>query len=308
MFTNSFSLENFTSKKALVLSIGIFDGVHLGHQKIIKKLIEIAGETSCESAILSFWPHPRSFFHPNESLQLLQLLDEKSCLIHDLGIQHFILQTFDEDFRNLSAEAFVKEILVEKLNVKHLIVGYDHRFGKNQTGDFEFLQKMGHLLGFEVSEQSAIAFGDENISSTKIRNALFEANITKATQLLGRDFSWKGKVIHGDHLGRNLGFPTANIELPDHKLIPKNGAYIVEVEVKNQRYKGMLNIGFRPTVSGLQLQKEVYILAFDQDIYGESIEVFFKDFLRDEQKFENLEALITQLEKDKKQVLDFYKH
>lgn len=294
--------ENFLrsdSATPLALSIGMFDGVHLGHQSIIHRLNTIAQIKNLESAILTFWPHPRKVFNPNDDLKLLNTIDEKKYLLQKNGLQHLFLKEFDEDFRNLTGEEFVRQILVEQLQVKHLIVGYDHTFGKNRSGDFSLLKKMGPELGFEVEQVEAVNYKDLNISSTQIRNALVKGDILSANKMLGYHYSVSGEVIHGQKIGRTIGYPTANIQVDPMKLLPKNGAYIVDVFVKEQHFKGMLSIGTNPTVEGKLKTVEVYILDFKDDLYGKEISVNFRDFLHEEIKFESLEQLIIRLDEDK---------
>lgn len=293
-------LTNLSSfKKPLALSIGMFDGVHKGHQCIIAHLNEVAKIQGLESGILTFWPHPRIIFNPKDDLKLLNTLKEKQVLLQKNNIQNLFVQKFDEDFRNLSGEEFIREILVKKLNVKYLTVGYDHQFGKNKSGDFKLLQKLAPELGFNVSQLPAVDFHERHISSTKIRDALYEGNILEANEMLGYNYSLSGKVVDGKKIGRTIGYPTANIEVESIKLLPKNGAYIVEVFVKNNFYKGMLSIGTNPTVEGKTKTIEVFILNFNEDIYKETIEIKFRDFLHEEIKFENLEKLIVRLDEDK---------
>lgn len=300
--------ENFLrsdSATPLALSIGMFDGVHLGHQSIIHRLNTIAQSKNLESAILTFWPHPRKVFNPDDDLKLLNTIDEKKYLLQKNGLQHLFLKEFDEDFRNLTGEEFVRQILVEQLKVKHLIVGYDHTFGKNRSGDFSLLKKMGPELGFEVEQVEAVNYKDLNISSTQIRNALVKGDILSANKMLGYHYSVSGEVIHGQKIGRTIGYPTANIQVNPMKLLPKNGAYIVDVFVKEQHFKGMLSIGTNPTVEGKLKTVEVYILDFKDDLYGKEISVNFRDFLHDEIKFESLEQLIIRLDEDKELTSNF---
>lgn len=284
----------------------MFDGVHLGHKSIIDELIKVGAENHLETAILTFWPHPRFVFNPNEDLKLLNTLDEKKFLMEKYGIDTLFLKEFDEEFRNLTGEEFVRKILVDKLNIKYLIIGYDHSFGKNKSGNFELLQKLSKELDFEVEQMEAINIHENNISSTKVRNALLSGNIIEANEMLGYSYSVSGTVVHGKKIGRTIGYPTANIETDQVKLLPKKGAYIVEVFLKNQQYKGMLSIGTNPTVNGEKLTVEVYILDFNGDIYDEKITVAFRDFLHDEIKFEGLEKLIEKLDEDKKRTEKFY--
>ncbi len=295
-------IRNFNEhqeKTPLALSIGMFDGVHRGHQTIINQLNTISGGKGLQSAILTFWPHPRTVFNPGDDLKLLNTIDEKVYLIGKNGIQHLFLKEFDEQFRNLTGAEFVRQILVEKLNVKHLIIGHDHTFGKNKSGDFNLLKEMSTECGFEVQQVEAVNYHDRNISSTQIRNALAAGNVKEANDMLGYVFSVSGTVVNGRKIGRTIGYPTANIETDPLKLLPKKGAYIVEVFVKGQKYKGMLSIGTNPTVNGTSLSTEVYILDFNDDIYGEEISVNFRSFLHDEIKFESLEKLIERLDEDK---------
>ena len=283
----------------------MFDGVHLGHQSIIKKLKEVGQTNGLETAILTFWPHPRLVFNPNEDLKLLNTIDEKTHLFANCNIDALFLQEFDEDFRNLTGEEFVRKILVEKLNVKYLIIGYDHVFGKNKSGNFELLKKLSSELDFEVEQMEAVNIHNNNISSTKIRNAILEGHIIEANEMLGYHYPLSGKVVHGKKLGRTIGFPTANLETGSIKLLPKKGAYIVEVYVDGTFYKGMLSIGTNPTVNGEKLTVEVNILDFDQDIYDKNITVKFRDFLHEEIKFEGIEKLIDRLEEDEKLTREF---
>lgn len=278
----------------------MFDGVHKGHQSIIKKLNLMAEQKNLESAVFTFWPHPRTVFNPNDDLKLLNTIDEKTYLLEKNGVKNLFLKEFDEAFRNLTGEEFVKQILVEKLNVKHLIIGYDHTFGKNKSGDFQLLQKMAPEFGFEVEQVEAVDFHDKHISSTQIRNALSVGNVKEAAEMLGYVYSVSGEVVHGKKIGRTIGYPTANIAVNPIKLLPKKGAYIVDVYVKNNHLKGMLSIGTNPTVNGNSLSTEVYILDFNEEIYGEEISVNFREFLHDEIKFESMEKLIERLDEDKK--------
>lgn len=283
----------------------MFDGVHLGHKCIIDELKKVGSAHHLETAVLTFWPHPRFVFNPNEDLKLLNTLDEKTLLVEKYGINNLFLKEFDDEFRNLTGEEFVRQILVEKLNVKYLIIGYDHSFGKNKSGNFELLQKLSKELDFEVEQMEAINIHENNISSTKIRNALLAGNILEANEMLGYSYSVSGTVVHGKKLGRTIGYPTANIETENLKLLPKKGAYIVEVFLNNQQYKGMLSVGTNPTVNGEKLTVEVYILDFEGDIYDQKIIVKFRDFLHEEIKFEGLEKLIERLDEDKRLTENF---
>ena len=297
--------ENYTENTPKVLSLGMFDGVHFGHISIINLLKSLAQENNLETAILTFWPHPRKVFNPNDEIKLLNTLNEKLNLLENANLDVVFLKSFDENFRNLTGEEFVRQILVQKLNVKHIIIGHDHVFGKNKSGNFELLQKLSKELDLVVQQLDAVKEGEFNISSTKIRNCLANGNIIGANKMLGYHYSVSGKVIDGKKLGRTIGYPTANIEVDELKLLPKKGAYIVEVYVKNKFYKGMLSIGTNPTVNGDKLTVEVYILDFNKDIYGEEITVKFRDFLHEEIKFESLEKLIERLDEDKRLTKEF---
>ena len=297
--------ENYTENTPKVLSLGMFDGVHFGHISIINLLKSVAQENNLETAILTFWPHPRKVFNPNDEIKLLNTLNEKLNLLENANLDVVFLKSFDENFRNLTGEEFIRQILVEKLNVKHIIIGHDHVFGKNKSGNFELLQKLSKELDFVVQQLEAVKEGEFNISSTKIRNCLGNGNIISANKMLGYHYSVSGKVIDGKKLGRTIGYPTANIEVDELTLLPKKGAYIVEVYVKNKFCKGMLSIGTNPTVNGDKVTVEVYILDFNEDIYGDEITVKFRDFLHEEIKFESLEKLIERLDEDKRLTKEF---
>lgn len=298
--------SDYQPQRPLALSLGMFDGVHLGHKSIIDALLRTAADKDMHAAILTFWPHPRLVFNPDDRLKLLTNLEEKTALLLHYGIGKLFVKDFDEDFRNLSGEDFVKKILVDQLQTQYLIVGHDHVFGKNRSGNFELLQKLAPELGFEVVQMEAVNLHNTNISSTKIRNALEMGNIPAANEMLGYAYSLSGKVIHGKKIGRQIGYPTANIETDPVKLLPKKGAYIVDVFVKNHRHNGMLSIGNNPTVNGQNLSVEVHILDFDEDIYEETITVKFREFLHEEIKFENLEKLIEQLHCDQKRTREYF--
>lgn len=291
-------LKKYHASKPLALSLGMFDGVHLGHQSILKKLNEIAIYKNLESAVLTFWPHPRLVFNPEFDLKLLNNYEEKVHFLEKNSVENLFLQNFDEEFRNLSGEEFVKQVLLEKLNVKHLIIGYDHTFGKDKSGDFSLLKRMSLEYGFVVEQLEAIQLEHTNISSTKIRNALQNGEISKANDMLGYAYPISGKVIHGKKIGRTIGFPTANLEINRHKLLPKKGAYIVEVQIGEKFHQGMASIGTNPTVNGTEITLEVYILDFNEDIYDQNITLYFRDFLHEEIKFSTLENLVVKLKED----------
>lgn len=289
----------------MVISLGMFDGVHRGHLEVLEKVKNIAKEKGYISGVFSFWPHPRKVLESDFNLHQLNTLEERVEFLGGQSIDLLVLQKFDEEFRNLSAEDFIEQILVKKLNVKYIIVGYDHHFGKNKTGNFEVLKSMGEKFNFEVEQVDEFSHHQKKISSTKIRNLLKEGKIQEANDMLGYFYSVSGEVIHGKKIGRTIGYPTANINVDETKLLPKKGAYIVEVWLKGNFYKGMLSIGTNPTVGGERVTVEVYILDFKGDIYGENITIKFREFLHEEIKFESLEKLMEQLDKDKEKTEKF---
>jgi riboflavin kinase / FMN adenylyltransferase len=301
-----YGLENFNAEKP-VLTIGTFDGVHLGHQEVIRKLRKISSESSGESVIFTFYPHPRLVVDSNEdSLRLLTTQEEKIAIFQKIGVDHLVIYPFTEDFSKLSYDEFVKEILVKKMHLNYLVIGYDHKFGQNRQGNYASLQKLSLELGFKIERLDELTMENIVVSSTKIRKALDEGNIRKANQLLGYKYILMGRVIEGIQLGRKLGFPTANIETSErHKLIPRDGVYAVQAEFAGKFYKGMLNIGVRPTVNSNVDNRsiEVNLFDFDRDIYNADIILYFEDRIRDEIKFPGLEELRLQLIKDKESAL-----
>jgi len=281
-----------------VVTTGTFDGVHLGHKKIIQSLKEEAKVLGGETVIFTFWPHPRMVLFPESNdLKLLNTLEEKIELFEKTGLDHLVLFEFTPAFSRLSALEYVRDILVEKLGVKKLVIGYDHRFGKNREGDFSQLKELSELFDFSLKEISALDIDEVNVSSTKIRRALEAGDVVLANTFLSYPYFLKGEVIHGEALGRKLGFPTANLFIKDtFKLIPAKGVYAVKVTVEGSVFNGMLNIGTKPTFKeGKEVFLEVHIDAFSGDLYGKTLCVEFIERLRDEQKFSDKEALKTQL-------------
>ncbi len=295
------SIATFKNSKKPVLTLGMFDGVHIGHQGIIKNLNQIAGEIGGESTLLTFEPHPRVVLGKEvDDLQLLTTLEEKIELLENAGLKNLIIHPFTKDFSRLDATEFVSKKLCNEIGIHTLVVGYDHHFGKNRSGNFQQLQTLSERLGFHLIQVEEVKNDGLHISSTQIRNALWAGNPKFAKKGLGRHYSLSGKVVHGDKLGRTLGFPTANLELPLYKLIPKDGVYFVKVYLKNQSYKGLLSIGTRPTVTKSDEKRaEVFILDFDQEIYGETLKLDLIEFIRDDQKFDSLAGLIAQMNQDK---------
>jgi riboflavin kinase / FMN adenylyltransferase len=303
LYTN---LDQFDARKPVV-TIGTFDGVHLGHQKVIVRLQEFAKQHDGETVIFTFHTHPRLVTSPNENtLRLLTTLNEKIKLFEKYGIDHLIIYTFDKNFSELTYSEFVEKILVEKIKTHCLVIGYDHKFGKNREGGFDYLKKCAEKHKFEIERLDALLIDEDSVSSTKIRNALQNGEIEKANHYLGYQFTLHGAVVEGKQLGRKLGFPTANIEASDKfKIIPGYGVYAVKVELNGNDYNGMLNIGTRPTFNNNADNRsiEVNIFDFDGDIYGKEITLKFIGKIRDEQKFDNIEMLVNQLEKDKIEAL-----
>jgi riboflavin kinase / FMN adenylyltransferase len=294
------SLSSETTFNQPILTLGTYDGVHLGHQAILKKLIQRAKLENKESVLFTFHPHPRMVLNPEaHGVRLIDTIEEKLVKLEALGLDTVILFPFTVDFSRLSAEEFVKQILVDTIQISEIHIGYDHHFGKNREGSFSELLQLGLKFGFEVFETSAVSISDTAISSTKIRNALLDGDISKAAHFLGRPYSIIGEVIHGNKLGRTIGFPTANIQLNEDKILPKLGVYAVTVNINGQLFQGVLNIGKKPTVKQTEsISAEVFIFDFDQDIYGETINVDFYTYLRGEQRFDSVNSLKLQLSKD----------
>ncbi|WP_395043499.1 bifunctional riboflavin kinase/FAD synthetase [Flavobacterium sp.] len=301
------SISDYKSKEKSIVTIGTFDGVHVGHKHILEKLILNAKEHKCESLVLTFFPHPKMVLQESSSVKLLNTMDEKNYLLEKIGVDNLVIHPFDKDFSRLTAEEFVKNILVDKFNIQKIIIGYDHRFGRNRTANINDLIHFGKKYNFEVEEISAQEVNDIAVSSTKIRNAILDGNIALANNYLGYNYFFNGKVVKGKQLGRTIGFPTANIHIEeDYKLIPKNGVYIVNCLVKNISINGIMNIGSRPTVAGKGITIEVYLLDFEIDIYDQNITVNILNYVRDEEKFNSLEDLKIQLELDKKFAIDYF--
>lgn len=295
-------LADFHPVTNAVVTSGTFDGVHLGHQKILHRIREIARSIGGETVLLTFWPHPRLVLYPEEhNLRLLSTFEEKASLLRQFGIDHLVTIPFTQEFSQLTSEEFIRKVLIEKIQTKKLVIGYDHRFGKNREGSFEYLQAHSSEFGFELEEISREDVDEIGVSSTKIRKALESGDVQTANQYLGRPYELNGIVVKGQQIGRSIGFPTANIHVPnDYKLIPKDGVYAVEARVEDQIFKAMLNIGNRPTVDGTRKTVETHLFDFQGDLYNKLITVYFRAFIREERKFENLEALKSQLTLDQK--------
>jgi riboflavin kinase/FMN adenylyltransferase len=303
------SINDYKPTTKSIVTIGTFDGVHLGHKKILEKVIHNASLCNCESLILTFFPHPRMILQDLSVVKLLNTVEEKSELLENLGIDNLIIHPFDYEFSRLTAEEFVKTVLVDKFKVQKIIIGHDHRFGRNRTADINDLILFGKEFGFEVEQITAEEINDIAISSTKIRTAIQEGNITIANNYLGYKYFFSGNIVKGKQLGRTIGFPTANIVIEDiHKLIPKNGVYVVKVFLETIFYHGVMNIGTRPTINGDDQTIEVHLFDFNEDIYDKKIKVEVHEFIRDERKFESFEALKIQIQKDKEIGIDYFKN
>ena len=299
------SLDEIPKIAHPVVTTGTFDGVHLGHQKVLNRISEIAKRNNGETLLLTFYPHPRMVLQPTDNdLKLLSTQDEKIELLRKAGLDHLVVIPFTKAFSRLSALEYVRDVLVNKIGVKTLVIGYNHHFGRNREGSFEQLQEFAPVYNFEIEEIPAQEIDNLEISSTKIRNALNEGDVKMASNYLGRDYELGGTVVKGKQMGRTIGFPTANIDIDDrYKLIPKNGVYAVKVRVDNKLFTGMLNIGYRPTFNDeKKLSIEVHIFNLNEDIYHKTISVSFVDRIRDEKKFKGAEELRNQLEEDKKTV------
>ena len=294
------SINDFHSDKKTIVTLGTFDGVHIGHTEILKKLTQNTHDGEFESTVLTFFPHPRTVLQGKSDLKLLNTINEKISLLENIGIENLIIHPFDEKFAELSAEEFAKTVLVDQLHIHKIIIGYDHRFGKNRTADINDLISFGTQYGFEVEQISAQEIDAISISSTKIRNALELGDIDLANQYLGYSYFLSGTVVKGKQIGRTIGFPTANIKLDeDYKLVPKNGVYIVCAKIDDKLVNGMMNIGFNPTVEGKNKTIEVHLLNFNSDLYNHKIKISIKYPIRSEQKFESVAVLKQQLIKDK---------
>jgi len=298
-------LVELNSSTKTVVTIGAFDGVHRAHKKILRQVHDTAALLGLESAVITFWPHPRMVLSPNSSqLQLLTTPEQKFKHIEATGIHHLYIIPFTLEFSNWTAQHFVEEILINRLKTSKLILGYDHHFGKNREGNLDFLIAHRPAFGFEVEAIEEQTIKDATVSSTQIRHALYDGNIGRANELLGYAYSFSGEVVIGDQLGRTIGFPTANLAISAHfKLIPANGVYTVRTTIEGNIHFGVMNIGTRPTLHGSDRRIEVHIFNFETNIYGITIEVEVLARIRDEQKFDSLDTLKVQIARDKEQAL-----
>ena len=294
-------IEEFKPLEHAVSTIGTFDGVHAGHQRIISRLTEVAASEKGESVVLTFFPHPRMVLQPDDNnLKLLTTMNERIELLKKQGVDHLIIQPFDKEFSRQTAVEFVRDILVNKIGTKTLVIGYDHHFGRNREGSFKDLEEMSPIYGFRLEEIPKQVINEVAVSSTKIRNSLLTGDVKTANSLLGHDFTLSGKVVDGDKIGRTLGFPTANLAIAEqYKLIPGTGIYAVHVKVDGRNFKGMMYIGYRPVVHGKHLSTEVNIFDFNENIYNHDVTVYFKGRVRDDIHFSSMEELRKKMVEDK---------
>jgi riboflavin kinase/FMN adenylyltransferase len=286
--------------------LGTFDGVHIGHRKILEKVTQNTENGKYESLVLTFFPHPRMVLHGQSEVKLLNTIDEKIDLLEKIGIQNLVIHPFDETFSKLTAEEFVKTVLVDRFNIQKIIIGHDHRFGRNRTANIDDLITFGKQHGFEVEQISVQEVNDVSISSTKIRTALLEGNMALANEYLGYDYFLTGVISKGKQLGRTIGFPTANLKIEEnYKLIPRNGVYVVKSTINQKTVFGMMNIGFNPTLGEENLSIEIHYFDFNADLYDQKIPVSLLEYLRPEQKFNSVALLKEQLKKDEKVALDY---
>lgn len=303
------SINSFQTNKKTIITLGTFDGVHIGHQKIIEKLILSAKTSNCVSLVLTFFPHPRMVLQDQSEIQLLNTIEERTALLEKTGLDSLIIHPFDKAFSRLTAEEFVKNVLVDQLNIQKIVIGHDHRFGRNRTANIDDLIEFGEKYGFEVEQISAQEIEAISVSSTKIRSALVAGNINLANQYLGYPYILTGVVKKGKQLGRTIGFPTANLKIEEnYKLIPQKGVYIVSSILNEETVYGMMNIGVNPTVGGESISIEIYFLDFNDDIYDHKIQVSLLQHIRSEEKFGSIDLLKAQLEKDKNTVISFLKN
>ena len=294
-------IENFPASEGSIVTIGTFDGVHLGHQQILKQLIDTSQQSKLKSVLLTFFPHPRMVLQPDISMHLIQTIEEREKALRKTGLDYLVIHPFSEKFSRLSADDYVKQILVEKLNVRKVVVGYDHRFGRNRTASLEDMYNYADIYDFEVIEIDAKKIKSTAVSSTKIRKAIDEGDIALANSYLGDPFTLEGVVVHGDKRGRELSYPTANIELQNkHKIIPKQGVYLIQSELDNRVVYGMMNIGTKPTFDTTNPSIEVHFFDWNGDLYDQTLQVKLLKWIREEQKFDSVEELQAQIHADER--------
>ena len=293
------SIEDYDEDKRSVVTIGTFDGIHLGHQKILSRLIKSSKNKDLNSVVLTFFPHPRIILNKYNEVKMIDTLDEKIIHLNEIGIDSLIIHPFDKNFSLLSANQFIKDFLVDKLKIKHIIIGYDHRFGKGREASVTDLKNYADDYDFTVEEIKAQEIEKITVSSTKIRNSINQGDIKTTEKYLGRSFNLTGKIVKGDGLGKKINYPTANIFIEEtYKIIPKDGVYLVETIIEDKLFNGMMNIGHRPTIGTNVKSIEVHLFNFNEDIYGKVISIKMISKIRDEKKFSSIEALKEQLVKD----------
>ena len=293
------SIEDYDEDKRSVVTIGTFDGIHLGHQKILSRLIKSSKNKDLNSVVLTFFPHPRIILNKYNEVKMIDTLDEKIIHLNEIGIDSLVIHPFDKNFSLLSANQFIKDFLVDKLKIKHIIIGYDHRFGKGREASVTDLKNYADDYDFTVEEIKAQEIEKITVSSTKIRNSINQGDIKTTEKYLGRSFNLTGKIVKGDGLGKKINYPTANIFIEEtYKIIPKDGVYLVETIIEDKLFNGMMNIGHRPTIGTKNKSIEVHLFNFNEDIYGKVISIKMISKIRDEKKFSSIEALKEQLVKD----------
>ncbi len=293
--------ESLIENLAKTITVGTFDGVHIGHKKILNRVVSLAKKNKLTPTVLTLFPHPRMVLQKADDIKLLNTIQERIEILKNCGIEDVIVKEFNKDFANLSAEDYVKKVLVDELNTKQIVIGYDHHFGKNRSANIKDLKRFAEKYDFKVEEISAQDIEDVTVSSTKIRNALNSGKVSIANSYLGYNYFINGEVVKGRGLGRTLDFPTANIQIKEtYKLIPADGVYVVKSTFESSIIYGMMNIGTNPTVDGKKRSIEVNFFNFNKDIYGETLRIEFLKWIRSEQKFENLDALKSQLNSDMK--------
>lgn len=292
------SWESLPSFENVILTIGTYDGVHFGHQQIINRINQLAKDLNTESVLLTFHPHPRTIVRPDLDIKLITTIEEKAALMESYGIDHFVVAPFSKEFAAIPADLYVKDVLVKNFMPQKIVIGYDHKFGRGAKGDIELLRALSSDFNYEVEEISKQTIDDISVSSTKVRKALMQGDIETANELLAHPFSISGKVVHGEKVGRTLGFPTANLAVQNNKLIPPNGVYAIKSQLNGKTANGLLSIGNKPTFGGDKQFIEAYFLDFNGDLYDQHIELVLVAKIRDEQKFDSVEALVQQMQLD----------
>lgn len=308
METYSSALE-YQNERQSVVTIGTFDGVHIGHKAILNRLVQTAKKENLDSAVLTFFPHPRMVLQQNSEIKLINTINERISLLEKTGLDHVIIHPFTKEFSRMTASEYVEDILVNGLNVKKVIIGYDHRFGRNRTANIENLKEFGKIFDFEIEEISAKEIDDVAVSSTKIRNALNRGDVETANNYLNYEFMISGEIVKGKAIGRTINYPTANLHLEEnYKLIPKNGVYIVKSKIDQNDIFGITSIGTNPTVGGIDKTIETHFLDFDQDLYGKTITIEFLKFIRDEAVFDSIDQLKKAIAQDEAIAKQFLKN